>query len=66
MNPGDHWYASNDTLRNYLDDYMATNVAVIANEELRNDTLNLYHADGLLEGKVCALSLIGTLKLLEG
>lgn len=64
MNPFDHWYHTNEDLREHLDGYLRENLDVIRDGELRQDTLELYEKGNTIE-KVQSLSLIAAVKRLS-
>ena len=64
MNPLNYWYLTNSKLKSYMDSYVADNLYLIENQDLRNDANTLYNDSGLT-GKNQVLTLLAANKYLN-
>lgn len=61
MNPFEHWYSTNASLHNYIEQYFLENKDIVADEELKRDAQFLF-TEGTVSEKLQVLTLLSFLK----
>src|SRR5690606_11338223 len=64
MNPFDYWYAHNEDIKQFMDNYFKDNISLISSiDRDLNDSLHKLYAQGTTMEKTQVLSLLSTYRL---